>query len=103
MNDRLHAGVSALAACFTGAVFLVRWAVTGGRGEHRGRRAPRRVEVDVPAHHLIPALAHGALAPRTIAHCPGCRNHVPVTVHGGGAHRCDRGHVAIHTATGDHR
>lgn len=96
MNDRIHAGVTALSVSFVGAVGLVRYAVTGGRrGEHRGPRAPRRIEVEVPGHHLIPALA-GTGWPRTaFAHCVECRGTVPVVVHGE-AHRCDLGHTTIH-------
>jgi hypothetical protein len=68
------------------------------RAKHRARRRP--VEEWVPAHILIPALAYGAAAPQTVAHCPPCGRHVPVTVHGH-AHRCDTGHITIHTTTGD--
>lgn len=98
MNDRIHAGVSALAACFVGATLLVRWAVTGGQSGTRERR-PRPVEEFVPAHHLIPALAYGAAVAQTVAYCRGCRASVPVTVHGD-ATRCDQGHLTIHTTTG---
>lgn len=68
------------------------------RGQHR---APRRkpVEEFVPGHHLIPALAHGAVIPQAVAYCRGCHTQVPVTVHGN-ATRCDQGHVTIHTAGG---
>lgn len=104
MNDRIHAGVSALSVSFVGAVALVRWAVTGGRpARHRGPRAPRRIEVEVPGHVLIPALAYGAVVPQSVAYCRGCRTDVPVTVHGGGTYRCDQQHLTIHATTGDHR
>lgn len=101
MNDRIHAGVSALATCFTGAVLLVRWAVTGGQqGQHRGPRAPRRIEVEVPGHVLIPALAGAGWPATAFRYCIGCYAEVPVVVHGN-AHRCDaHGHVTIHTTTG---
>jgi|SRR5690349_24261086 len=101
MNDRIHAGVSALSVSFVGAVALVRWAVTGGRrGVHRGPRAPRRIEVEVRGYELIPALAGTGWPTAAFAHCIGCQNTVPVVVHDG-AHRCDQhGHVTIHTATG---
>ncbi|MEH0574364.1 hypothetical protein QBA54_07670 [Streptomyces sp. B21-108] len=97
MNDRIHAGVSALSVSFVGAVALVRWAVTGGRGAHRGPRAPRRIEVEVRGRDLIPALADGWPA-TAFRYCVGCRTDVPVAVHDG-AHSCERGHVNIHTTT----
>lgn len=101
MNDRIHAGVSALATCFVGATFLIRWAVTPGtQAKHRAPRRPRPVEEFVPAHVLIPALAYGAVIPTAVAYCRGCRTQVPVTVHGN-ATRCDQGHVTIHTSTGE--
>lgn len=62
------------------------------RGKHRGRR-PRTVEEYVPAHVLVPALAR-----QVFAECHGCHAEVPVTVHPGGARRCDRGHVTITAA-----
>ncbi|MER5750681.1 hypothetical protein [Streptomyces sp. NPDC002088] len=103
MNDRIHAGVSALAASFVGAAFLVRYAITGGQqGRHRARRV-RPAEEYVPAHVLIPALAvHGPGWPTAaFRHCIGCHAEVPVVVHDG-AHRCDaHGHVTITTTTGD--
>jgi hypothetical protein len=101
VNDRVHAGVSALSVCFTGAVLLVRWAVTGGEpSKHRGRRRPRRIEVEVPGHHLIPALAGPGWPQPAFRHCIECRATVPVVVHDH-AHRCDaHGHVTLHTTTG---
>ncbi|MFI5473142.1 hypothetical protein ACIA6D_23245 [Streptomyces cacaoi] len=103
MNDRIHAGLSALSVSFVGAVALVRWAVTGGRpAAHRGRRAPRRVEVEVRGRDLIPALAGTGWPATAFRHCIGCQDTVPVVIHGGGnAYRCDaHGHVTIHTTTG---
>lgn len=67
------------------------------RSKHRGSRAPRRIEVEVPAHHLIPALAGTGWPATAFRHCIGCQRTVPVVVHDG-AHRCDAyGHVTIHT------
>jgi hypothetical protein len=101
MNDRIHAGVSALSVSFVGAVALVRWAVTGGRrGVHRGPRAPRRIEVEVRGRDLIPALAGTGWPATAFRYCIGCYAEVPVVVHGN-AHRCDaHGHVTIHTTAG---
>lgn len=65
------------------------------RGRHRARTG-RPVEEWVPARVLIPALAAPAFA-----HCTGCRDEVPVTVHPQGARRCGQGHITIHTTTGD--
>ena len=73
------------------------------RPKHRGPRAPHRIEVEVPGHHLIPALAGTGWPATAFAHCIGCQDTVPVVVHDG-AHRCDQhGHVTIHSTTGDHR
>lgn len=71
------------------------------RRRHRGPRAPRRIEVEVPGHVLIPALAYGAVVPQSVAYCRGCRTDVPVTVHGRDAYRCDQQHITIQTITGD--
>lgn len=99
MNDRIHAGVSALAVCFTGGVLLVRYAVTGGApAKHRGRRQ-RPASEYVPAATLIPAFAGSGWPTTAFAHCIQCRDSVPVVVHDG-AHRCDYGHTTVHTATG---
>ncbi|WP_329215103.1 hypothetical protein OG352_06020 [Streptomyces sp. NBC_01485] len=69
------------------------------RSKHRGPRAPRRIEVEVPGHHLIPALAGGWPA-TAFRHCIGCHATVPVVVHDG-VHRCDQhGHVTIHAPAG---
>jgi len=101
VNDRLHAGISAMTACFVGATLLVRWAVTGGQqGQHRGPRAPRRADEYVPAGALIPAFAGTGWPTTAFAHCIECRTTVPVVVHTG-AHRCDYGHTTTHTTTGD--
>jgi hypothetical protein len=83
---------------------LVRWAVAPGsaRGRHRAR-PQRPAEEYVPSEVLIPALAvHGRGWPTAaFRYCVGCRAEVPVVVHDD-AHRCDHGHVTIHTTTGDH-
>jgi len=103
VNDRRHAGISALSMSFVGAVALVRWAVTGGQpNQHRGPRRRKPVEEFVPGHVLIPALAGPGWPTTAFAHCIECRTTVPVVVHTG-AHRCDYGHTTTHTATGDHR
>lgn len=103
MNDRIHAGLSAMTACFTGGVLLVRYAVTGGRrGEHRGPRAPRRLEVEVRGRDLIPALAGTGWPATAFRYCIGCYAEVPVVVHDG-AHRCDYGHTTVHTLAGGGR
>lgn len=73
------------------------------RRKHRGPRAPRRIEVEVPGRELIAALAGTGWPTTAFAHCIGCQRTVPVVVHGN-AHRCDQhGHVTIHTSAGDHR
>lgn len=69
------------------------------RRKHRGPRAPRRIEVEVPGHHLIPALAGPGWPQPAFRHCIECRATVPVVVHGT-AHRCDAGHTTLHTTTG---
>lgn len=98
MNGTAHAGLGYLALMVVLAVLVIRYAVTGGTpAKHRAPR--RRVEEFVPGHHLIPALAHGAVVPTAVAYCRGCRTQVPVTIHGD-ATRCDQGHVTIHTAGG---
>lgn len=101
MTGTVQAGLAVIGLVWVGAGFLIRWACTGGQpSRHRGARRPRRIEVYVPGHHLIPALAYGAAVPQDIAHCAGCRRSVPVTVHGD-AHRCERGHITIHSITGE--
>jgi hypothetical protein len=101
VNDRIHAGVSAMSASFVGAVALVRWAVTGGtRGQHRARRT-RPADEYVPAADLIPAFA-GGWPTTAFAHCIECRATVPVVVHHG-AHRCDLGHTTTHAVAGGGR
>lgn len=106
MNGTAHAGVAVLALVYLAAWALVRWAVSpGSPAKHRASRGPRRIEVEVRGRDLIPALAgraYGAVAPQAVAHCPPCGGLVPVVVHGT-AHRCDTGHITIHTTTGDHR
>jgi hypothetical protein len=102
VTGSVHAGIGVLAAVFTAAVFLVRWALTPVPV-----RAPRLrpVEEWVPAHVLIPALAvHGPGWPTAaFRHCVGCQRVVPVVVRDG-AHRCDaHGHVTINTTTGSTR
>lgn len=69
------------------------------RRKHRGPRAPRRIEVEVPGYELIPALAGPGWPATAFAHCVGCRATVPVAIRDG-AHSCDRGHVTITTTTG---
>jgi hypothetical protein len=96
-----HAGPAALAtvllALGVGMTMIGRsWP---DRRKHRGPRAPRRIEVEVPGHVLIPALAYGAVVPQSVAYCRGCRAEVPVTVHGD-TYRCDRQHLNIPTTTG---
>jgi hypothetical protein len=90
VNHTITLGAASLMAALVGATGLVRWAVTPPRpkGQHRARR--RQSGEYVPGHHLIPALAG-----QTSALCLGCGAEVPVTVHPGGARRCDRGHVTI--------
>lgn len=104
MNGTAPAGLGVLAAVFVYAALLIRYAVTGGTpNRHRGGcRKP--VEEYVPAGHLIPAFAaHGCGWPQpAFRHCIGCHATVPVVVHDG-AHRCEHGHINIHTTTGDHR
>ena len=103
MNDRLHAGISALSMSFVGAVALVRWAVTGGQpNQHRGPRRRKPVDEWVPAAELIPSFAEGWPQP-DFRHCIECQATVPVVVHTGGAYHCDYGHTTVHTTTGEHR
>ncbi len=99
MSGTAQAGVAVLALVYTGAGFLVRWAVTGGQPARHQAPRVKPVEEWVPAHHLIPALAYGAAVLQDITHCAGCRRQVPVTVHGS-AHLCEQGHITIHTAHG---
>lgn len=90
MTPQITIGAASLMAALVGATGLVRWAVTPprSRGQHRARR--RVAGEYVPGHHLIPALAEQAFAD-----CLGCGAEVPVTVHPGGARRCDKGHVTV--------
>jgi len=100
VNDRLHAGISALSMSFVGAVALVRWAVTGGQpNQHRGPRRRKPVDEWVPAAELIPAFAGAGWPQPAFRHCIECRTTVPVVVHPG-AHRCEYGHTTTHTTTG---
>jgi hypothetical protein len=100
------AGAASLMGALVFATGVVRWAVTpvAKPGQHRARRSRpvRRVEEYVPAGHLIPAFAGAGWPNTAFAYCTGCHRTVPVVVHDS-AHRCDRGHVTIHTTTGDHR
>lgn len=99
MTGTAHAGLGYLALTFTASVLFIRWAFTGGQPpKHRAARLSR-IEVEVPGHVLIPALAYGAAVPTAIRPCPPCGRPVPVVVHGT-AHRCDAGHLTIHTTTG---
>lgn len=66
------------------------------RRKHRGPRCLRRIEVEVPGHHLIPALAGPGWPQPAFRHCIECRATVPVVVHDH-VHRCDAGHT---TTTG---
>ena len=78
MNGTAHAGLGVLSLAFVWGVFLVRYAVTGGRSEPR-ERSPQPVEEWEPAYLWLPAQ-------QLAADCPGC------------------GHqITIHTTTGDHR
>ncbi len=103
MTGTVQAGCAVLALVWVAGCLLIRWALTGGQpAKHRAPR-PRRLEVLVPGHHLIPALAYGAAASQAIAHCNGCGHAVPVTVHGdtrSSAHLCQHNHITIH-ATGE--
>ncbi|MFI7294021.1 hypothetical protein [Streptomyces sp. NPDC050121] len=103
MNGTAQAGLGYLALFFVLGALLIRYGATGGKPRrHRGPRAPRRIEVEVPGHHLIPALAGPGWPQPAFRHCIGCQHTVPVVVHDH-AHRCDAGHTTIHATTGDHR
>lgn len=59
MNGTAHAGLGYIALAVVLAAFLIRWAVTGGTP--RPRR-PKRVAIEVPAFHLIPAQQYACRA-----------------------------------------
>lgn len=91
MIPQITIGAASLMGALVLGTGLVRWAVTPPRS--KGQHRATRVEEYVPAHVLVPALAR-----QVFADCRGCQAEVPVTVHPGGARRCDRGHVTITAA-----
>jgi hypothetical protein len=72
-------------------------------GAHRGPRAvpvPERIPVRLAGLATLPPprfpdVPHGAIAVQAFRYCPPCHRDVPVVLHSGGAHRCDRGHLTI--------
>jgi hypothetical protein len=101
VNGTAHAGLAVLSLVFVAAIFFIRYAVTPVPvpGRHRPQRV-RRVEEYVPAAALIPAFAGTGWPNTAFAYCIGCHHTVPVVVHDS-AHRCDHGHVTIHTIGGN--
>jgi hypothetical protein len=77
--------------------------VLPAKGVHRGARAvpaPERIPVRLAGLATLPpprfpAVPHGAVAVQAFRHCPRCGRDVPVILHAGGAHSCDRGHLTI--------
>jgi hypothetical protein len=74
MTGTVHAGLAVEALVFVAAVFLVRWAVTGGEPTPR---EPRPAVEWVPAYEWIPAQ-------ELDLPCPGCGQHITVHAASGG-------------------
>jgi hypothetical protein len=102
VNDRIHAGIATLSACFIVAAFAVRWAVTPvrKRGRHRGRPV-QAVADDALLAELTedwPEPATGAVVAQAWRWCADCMRMEPALLHADDCWRC--GHCLTATYAG---
>lgn len=102
MNERIHAGIAVLSACFIVAAFAVRWAVTPVRepGRHRSRHV-RAVADGALLDDLLgdwPEPATGAVVAQAWRWCADCMRTEPALLHADDCWRC--GHCLTVTYAG---
>ncbi len=80
MNDRVHADIAALSACFVGAVLAVRWAATAGRRS--------RVSAVLDEVSLSELLDGGEVEANEFEYCPAEQRTTFHAVRRNGSRRC---------------